>query len=602
MTKILRHSFFAFIFGIITIPASSQSYTFEDFVGTWHGTYSSSWNNINNIPITMVIHSDGYYTETTGFFMPSLYPNTQQCNYQASTNRFHWWYLSVVYAGQQTYTHFYYEVVKFQNDTLQLHYNFWDDDEPNPDAGILILVNESTTPPPTNLLPTIINGELSLSWDAPDNGDSPIDVLEGYNVYSSFAQGDFVLLAFTEETSFLIENGATAGLHSYYITAVYEENESESSDQLFMLFDTPEPDTLMGEPMQNRIDLEWTEPASELGPRATLLGYNVFHKYENEEFAFVEFSQSTNFIHEELNNGSHQYYVTAVYDGGESEPSIGINILLAEATTPPPTNLLPTIINGELSLSWDEPDNGDSPIDVLEGYNVYSSFAQGDFVLLGFTEETSFLIENGATAGLHSYYITAVYEENESESSDQLFMLFDTPEPDTLMGEPMENKIDLEWSEPASELSPRATLLGYNVFHKYENEEFAFVEFSESTNFIHEGLVDGIHHYYITAVYDGGESEPSSEIEVTVMVATNLLEIDAVSFNLYPNPARKIVFIENGKDIQNIKIINQAGQTLKSIDDANFTLKIDISDLKTGIYFVTIKTSKELIAKKLLVR
>jgi fibronectin type 3 domain-containing protein len=290
------------------------------------------------------------------------------------------------------------------------------------------------------------------------------------------------------------------------------------------------------------------------------------------------------------------------HDNPEPWPEAGVIYLVRVNTIPSPANFFFDVVDGELLLTWDAPDNGDSPIDVLLGYNVFSSYEQGEYELLAFTEETSFLVENGATAGLNSYYVTAVYEEEESEPSDQLFILFDTPEPDTLLGEPQENKVVLEWSLPDPESDPMATLLGYNIYHKYENEDFAILEFTETINFTHEELDNGTHHYYVTAVYEGGESDPSNEIEVTVMVATSLNEIHFASFNLYPNPARDHVFIDGMEDIKNIRIFNQAGQTIKLIGVTGINRKIDISDLSTGLYVITIETSNGKISKRFIVQ
>jgi hypothetical protein len=130
---------------ISLITLSQSSYTFEDFVGTWNGYISSTSFGGYNDPMTMVIEPDGFYTETSGHFMPTIYPNTQECDFDAPTNRFHWWYLKVVYAGQYTYQHFYYEIVYFQNDTLEMHYNFWDDPEPYPEVGTIFLVRDTFT-------------------------------------------------------------------------------------------------------------------------------------------------------------------------------------------------------------------------------------------------------------------------------------------------------------------------------------------------------------------------------------------------------------------------------------------------------------------------
>lgn len=122
----------------------AQEYSFNDFIGTWHGTISSESFTPYNDPMTMIIEEDGFYTETSGHLMPTIYPNTQLCDYDEETNRMHWSYLYVVYAGQYHYQHFYYDVVNFSNDTLEMHYNFWDDPIPHPQVGTIFLVKETT--------------------------------------------------------------------------------------------------------------------------------------------------------------------------------------------------------------------------------------------------------------------------------------------------------------------------------------------------------------------------------------------------------------------------------------------------------------------------
>lgn len=129
----------------LTFPhlTQAQELTFSDFVGTWNGRITSESFGGFDDPITMTIYEDGFYTESSGHLMPTIYPNTQQCEFEASTNRFHWWYLQTVYAGQYFYQHFYYEIMYFQNDTIEMHYNFWDDPQPYPEAGRIVLVKET---------------------------------------------------------------------------------------------------------------------------------------------------------------------------------------------------------------------------------------------------------------------------------------------------------------------------------------------------------------------------------------------------------------------------------------------------------------------------
>jgi hypothetical protein len=305
---------------VFTSTLYSQDYVFEDFVGTWHGTISSEWNYYND-PISLTIYSDGFYTETSGRLMPSIYPNTQQCDYEASTNRMHFWYLSTVYAGQQTYTHIYYEIVSFENNVLEMHYNFWDDPEPNPDAGTIYLVKETATPSPENIMTDVMNSQLFISWDEPQ-GIAQLNIdLQGYNVYNSYDGGAYEFLAFTEQKSYLLEEGAGVGLNSYYITSVYDQGESSESDEISVIFESPEPQYVQGNNSGFDIILEWETPMSEISPIAKLLGYNIFHKYENGDFAFLEYTQYETYNHVNLNPGLHTYYLVAVYEGGESQPT-----------------------------------------------------------------------------------------------------------------------------------------------------------------------------------------------------------------------------------------------------------------------------------------
>ncbi|PLX04521.1 MAG: hypothetical protein C0595_02890 [Marinilabiliales bacterium] len=125
---------------------SYSQFTSEDFVGTWVGYISSEYGDFGGYsdPMTMVIYDNGFYTETSGHLMPTIYPNSQESEFDAETNRYHWWYLQTVYAGQYFYQHFLYEIVYFENDTLEMHYNYWDDMEPHPEVGTIFLVKQTT--------------------------------------------------------------------------------------------------------------------------------------------------------------------------------------------------------------------------------------------------------------------------------------------------------------------------------------------------------------------------------------------------------------------------------------------------------------------------
>lgn len=229
----LKFYFLLLTVSISTSVTTAQNYTFDDFVGTWHGYISSENYGGFNDAMTMTIEEDGYYTENTGRLMPTLYPNTQQCEYDGASNRMHWWYLETVYAGQYFYQNFYYEVVYFQNDTLEMHYNFWDDPEPYPEDGTIFLVKEHLTPPPFELMAEFDGYNVMLQWEEPSSSQNDIN-LEGYHIYVAYENQDFELLTFVEENQYEHMPDLLGGSYYYYLTALYNSGESGPTEIIEM--------------------------------------------------------------------------------------------------------------------------------------------------------------------------------------------------------------------------------------------------------------------------------------------------------------------------------------------------------------------------------
>jgi hypothetical protein len=593
MFRSLQQAALTMVITIISLSSFSQDYTFEDFVGTWHGSISSSYFGGFNDPMTMVIYADGFYTETSGHLMPTIYPNTQQCEYQASTNRFHWWYLYLVYAGQQTFQHHYYTVVHFQNDTLIMHYNFWNDPEPYPDAGTIFLVKENMTPPPTNLSPDFSNNEVQLTWQAPDYVGNPLAELQGYNVYESYESGDYELLNFTTETYFLIEDTISAGHYGYYVTAVYTTGESLPSNELIILYATPEPEALQGIAQANSVALEWAEPNPENGAMATLQGYNIFHKYENGSFLFAEFTESTSFIHENLDSGSHYYYVTAVYSGGESDPSNEIEVSLfsvssGDANCDGMIDVLDVIAivneilgNNPNPFCFENADvDGNGTINVLDVTATINIIAGGKATSVNGLNSASthiYLNRNNITLDSDGT-LTALQFDLKGDGIDYprlslnlpfhemafvkeaglmrvlIFSMDNTPIP--------AGKIEIvRFDDPTEELPHWAEVIAANL-NANEVQILKYRKVSSTLN------------------------NPAETAKVTV----------------YPNPAQNFVFVDASAEIQNLRINNYSGQVIKSFETLNIHQKLDISDIPAGIYFISFKTNHGTVSEKLIKR
>lgn len=168
-------------------PALAEDFSFDEFVGTWEGTISSTFFGGYDDPISLVVHADGFYTDSSGHLMPTLYPNTQQCEYDAASNRVHFWYLQTVYAGQNFYQHHYLEVVEYTGSYLELHYNFWDDDVPHPDAQTIVLhragvtaVDDATplASSPLRAYPNPFNPATSVAFELSTDGPVRLEIVD----------------------------------------------------------------------------------------------------------------------------------------------------------------------------------------------------------------------------------------------------------------------------------------------------------------------------------------------------------------------------------------------------------------------------------------
>ena len=79
--------------------------------------------------------------------------------------------------------------------------------------------------PPTNLVATITDCMVELTWDPPGTKD-----LVGYNLYRKFNTGSYLLIDFITEGSYQ-EEVLPCNTYFYVVTAVYDIGESEPSNE-----------------------------------------------------------------------------------------------------------------------------------------------------------------------------------------------------------------------------------------------------------------------------------------------------------------------------------------------------------------------------------
>ena len=126
---------------------------------------------------------------------------------------------------------------------------------------------------------------------------------------------------------------------------------------------------------------------------------------------------------------------------------------------------------------------------------------------------------------------------------------------------------------------------------------------STTTSFQYVVAMAGVYNYKCTP------HELSGMIGSFTAVVTNREDISLVDVNFsndvrcFPNPASDVLNITtSGIDINTLEIISITGQTVHNLSDITSNeLHINLSGYRNGIYFLSLKTSKGKLTRKVIV-
>ena len=149
----------------------------------------------------------------------------------------------------------------------------------------------------------------------------------------------------------------------------------------------------------------------------------------------------------------------------------------------------------------------------------------------------------------------------------------------------------IKWEAPE-----QGNPIGYNVFVNNKLVAEKTTKTSHTINITNEKIV-----VEVFALYENKTSSIGVSLFTEIENETGITNIEQTqSINIYPNPANDRLYIETQTLTQTIEIFDIYGRRQKSIVNSQRSTVIDLSELKSGIYFVKINTEKGNIVKRII--
>ncbi len=366
-----------------------------------------------------------------------------------------------------------------------------------------VIVNVEVAYAPSDLVTSVDDNDVSLTWTNPEAGEI------GIIVYRDDVE---IALINNSTTNTYTDMNLMNGTYSYHLKAIYTSTVSQASASASATVEIIYPvSALQYEVNTDSVTLNWSEPLDPTG----LVNYKV---YRNAEMIATETTLS--YTDNGLVNGDYDYYIVAQYSTGDSNPSNTVTALVQVAY---PVQNVQTAVNGdEVTVSWDEPSD-------VVGLQSYSIEREGEFV--GSTQQLNFT-DTDVVNGIYTYTVKASYEVGFSEPVNAIpeTIVLVAYAPTALTQQINENIVTLNWNEPSD-------MNAFQVYNVYRDG--SLVGSSDTNEYTDENLANGTYEYYVVAVHSIGELSVTSNQSNTIQVVVS---------EAYPPTGLNYV-IDNGNDL-----------------------------------------------------
>jgi len=368
----------------------------------------------------------------------------------------------------------------------------------------------------------------------------PSDELTGYNVYLDGVNPVFTTDLTYQYTGLNYWEAYVAG-----VSAVYDDpGESEIIEIVFIYLGNwvPPPHPLVAELFNyNDVHLEWIQPLTG-GVLAHHSGYDYngigtgsaadwmcAARFDATDLAEY-YGYYLNSVNVHIRSTDFSYVAVKIWEGGSfGDPGTEIyseditdSVLIEDWTEHILTTPVPLVAGNEYWIGYDISATGDHPSSVDAGPAVAGKgdwmFFQGIWqeISIAFALDYNWCIE-GVVDGINNTLCANPTEKKRVDTkikTHHLRNMVSNGTPEVLTSHPHTKRIENNRDS--------RILLGYKVYR--DNVVIAEIDDPNTLTYDDLGLDGGTYEYWVTAIYDTGESEPTNIEEITVILypPTNL--------------------------------------------------------------------------------
>ena len=322
------------------------------------------------------------------------------------------------------------------------------------------------------------------------------------------------------------------------------------------------------------INLSWE--AAELGDYESV----SYLLYEEGTAMPIDTVDATTYTVNNPEVGNHCYYVRALMRGEADCVSEASNTACAEIEEFPcnvQLSLTARAYGDRIKLEW-------NALYGVEGYAVFTAEPGGEGLYIG--SETTFVDTLVMPEIDYCYKVVAVFANGECqsiESNDACARIASAgcSELPVVTAKAVGNSVAISWTRVGDVQS-------YSLYR-----DGKYLTSTADTTFYDMMLDYETEYCYVVEIDCGygnyGLSETACATTDAEVIEENGVDLlDADNFELYPNPALEMFFIE-GQQMQSIQIVNFAGQLVYELDNiSDDRLPIDASGFAPGVYAVRI--------------